>query len=137
MAVAPPPLGDRCSAGIDLVDIHRVVEMLARREEQALHKLLTPAEREFVLAQPVPARHFAARIAAKEAVYKALQSLPDARGVGWQEIEVLRSVEGRPSVKLHGLAAELDRTQGPLIIELSLSHSEMTAGAVAVVGVSR
>ena len=123
--------------GIDLVDIHRVVEMLERREEQALHKLLTPAEREFVLAQPVPARHFAARIAAKEAVYKALQSLPDARGVGWQEIEVLRSVEGRPSVKLHGLAAELDRTQGPLIIELSLSHSEMTAGAVAVVGVSR
>lgn len=123
--------------GIDLVDIHRVVEMLERREEQALHKLLTPAEREFVMAQPVPARHFAARIAAKEAVYKALQSLPDARGVGWQEIEVLRSVEGRPSVKLHGLAAELDRTQGPLIIELSLSHSEMTAGAVAVVGVAR
>ena len=123
--------------GIDLVDIHRVVEMLDRREEQALHKLLTPAEREFVLAQPVPARHFAARIAAKEAVYKALQSLPEARGVGWQEIEVLRSVEGRPSVRLHGLAAELDRTQGPLIIELSLSHSEMTAGAVAVVGVAR
>jgi holo-[acyl-carrier protein] synthase len=123
--------------GIDLVDIHRVIEMLERREEQALHKLLTPAEREFVLAQPVPARHFAARIAAKEAVYKALQSLPGARGVGWQEIEVLRSVEGRPSVKLHGLAEELDRAQGPLIIELSLSHSEMTAGAVAVVGVAR
>jgi holo-[acyl-carrier protein] synthase len=123
--------------GIDLVDIHRVIEMLERREEQALHKLLTPAEREFVLAQPVPARHFAARIAAKEAVYKALQSLPGARGVGWQEIEVLRSVEGRPSVRLHGLAEELDRSQGPLLIELSLSHSEMTAGAVAVVGVAR
>jgi holo-[acyl-carrier protein] synthase len=123
--------------GIDLVDIHRVVEMLERREEQALHKLLTPAEREFVMAQPVPARHIAARIAAKEAVYKALQSLPDARGVGWQEIEVLRSVHGRPSVKLHGVAEELDRVRGPLIIELSLSHSEMTAGAVAVVGVAR
>lgn len=123
--------------GIDLVDIHRVVEMLERREEQALTKLLTPEERTFVLAQPVPARHIAARIAAKEAVYKALQALPDARGVGWQDIEVLRSVDGRPSVKLHGIAEELDRTQGPLIIELSLSHSEMTAGAVAVVGVAR
>lgn len=123
--------------GIDLVDIHRVVQMLERREEQALHKLLTPAERAFVMAQPVPARHIAARIAAKEAVYKALQSLPDARGVGWQEIEVLRSVDGRPSVKLHGAGAELDKKRGPLIIELSLSHSEMTAGAVAVVGVAR
>jgi holo-[acyl-carrier protein] synthase len=123
--------------GIDLVDIHRVEEMLDRREEQALQKLLRPEEREFVLAQPVPARHFAARIAAKEAVYKALQSLPDARAVGWQDIEVLRSVHGRPSIKLHGFAAELDRTQGPLIIELSLSHSDMTAGAVAVVGIAR
>jgi holo-[acyl-carrier protein] synthase len=123
--------------GIDLVDIHRVEEMLARREEQALQKLLTEAERAFVLAQPVPARHVAARIAAKEAVYKALQSLPEARGVGWQDIEVLRSDHGRPSIRLHGVAAELDRTSGPLIIELSLSHSEMTAGAVAVVGVAR
>lgn len=123
--------------GIDLVDIHRVVEMLERREEQAMHKLLTEAERAFVLAQPVPARHVAARIAAKEAVYKALQSLPDARGVGWQDIEVLRSDHGRPSIRLHGVAAELDRVRGPLIIELSLSHSEMTAGAVAVVGVGR
>lgn len=120
--------------GIDLMDIARVREMLGRREEQALTKLLTPAEREFVLAQPDPARHIAARIAAKEAVYKALQSIPGARGVGWHDLEVLRSVHGRPSIQLHGLAAELDRERGPLLIELSLSHSDVTAGAVAVVG---
>jgi holo-[acyl-carrier protein] synthase len=123
--------------GIDLVDIHRVMEMLDRREEQALHKLLTAAEREFVLAQPVPARHVAARIAAKEAVYKALQALPDARAIAWHDMEVLRSEHGRPSIKLHGVAERLDRQHGPLLIELSLSHSEMTAGAVAVVGTAR
>ncbi|HEU4570326.1 MAG TPA: holo-ACP synthase [Gemmatimonadales bacterium] len=123
--------------GIDLVDIPRVAEMLARRESQALQKLLTSAERAFVLAQPVPARHVAARIAAKEAVYKALQALPDARAVGWQDIEVLRSDHGRPSIQLHGVAATLAERHGPLVIELSLSHSEMTAGAVAMVGVAR
>jgi holo-[acyl-carrier protein] synthase len=123
--------------GIDLVDIHRVMEMLERREEQALHKLLTEAEREFVLAQPVPARHVAARIAAKEAVYKALQALPDARAIAWHDMEVLRSEHGRPSIKLHGVAARLDKQHGPLLVELSLSHSEMTAGAVAVVGTMR
>lgn len=120
--------------GIDLMDIARVREMLERREEQALTKLLTDDERAFVLAQPDPARHLAARIAAKEAVYKALQALPGTRGVGWREIEVLRSVHGRPSIQLHGSAAEVDREQGPLLIELSLSHSDATAGAVAVVG---
>jgi len=35
------------------------------------------------------------------------------------------------------VAERLDQEHGPLIIELSLSHSEMTAGAVAVVGVAR
>lgn len=120
--------------GIDLMDISRVREMLARREEQALTKLLTESEREFVLAQPDPARHVAARIAAKEAVYKALQALPGTRGIGWREIEVLRSVHGRPSIRLLGAAAEVERSQGPLTIELSISHSDVTAGAVAVVG---
>lgn len=120
--------------GIDLMDISRVREMLARREEQALSKLLTDSEREFVLAQPDPARHVAARIAAKEAVYKALQAIPGTRGVGWHDIEVLRSVDGRPSVLLHGLAALVEREAGPFVVELSLSHSDVTAGAVAVVG---
>lgn len=120
--------------GIDLMDIARVRAMLERREEQAITKLLTDDERAFVMAQPDPARHLAARIAAKEAVYKAMQALPGTRGVGWHDLEVLRSVDGRPSIRLLGLAARIDREQGPLVIELSLSHSDVTAGAVAVVG---
>ena len=120
--------------GIDLMDIARVRAMLDRREEQALTKLLTEDERVFVMAQPDPARHLAARIAAKEAVYKALQALPGTRGVGWHDLEVLRSVDGRPSIRLLGAAAAVDREQGPLVVELSLSHSDVTAGAVAVVG---
>lgn len=120
--------------GIDLMDIARVRAMLDRREEQALTKLLTEDERTFVMAQPDPARHLAARIAAKEAVYKALQALPGTRGVGWHDLEVLRSVDGRPSIRLLGAAAAVDREQGPLVVELSLSHSDVTAGAVAVVG---
>jgi holo-[acyl-carrier protein] synthase len=120
--------------GIDLMDIGRVRAMLSRREEQALTRLLTDAERSFVQGQPDPARHLAARIAAKEAVYKALQSLPGTRGVGFHDIEVLRSDHGRPSIRLHGTAAKVEAEQGPLVIELSLSHSDLTAGAVAIVG---
>jgi holo-[acyl-carrier protein] synthase len=76
--------------------------------------------------------HIAARIAAKEAAYKALQSLPGARAVGWQQIEVERETEGRPVLRLLGPAMDLMARHGPLRFELSLSHSEATAGAVAV-----
>ena len=66
-------------------------------------------------------------------MYKALQSLPGARGVGWRDIEVTRDPEGRPAISLHGLAARLSQEAGGIRIQISLTHSESTAGAVAVV----
>ena len=46
--------------------------------------------------RPDPTGHAAARIAAKEAVYKAMQSLPGARAIGWRDIEVTRDSGGPP-----------------------------------------
>jgi holo-[acyl-carrier protein] synthase len=119
--------------GIDLVEIERADRMLSRREEQALDRLLTPRERAYVEARGYPARHFAARLAAKEAVYKALQSLPGARAIGWREIEVISGEEGRPHLELHGLALELATAAGGVQLHVSLTHTEQTAGAVAIV----
>ncbi|HET7427571.1 MAG TPA: 4'-phosphopantetheinyl transferase superfamily protein, partial [Gemmatimonadales bacterium] len=81
-----------------------------------------------------PTAHAGARIAAKEAVYKALQSLPGARAVGWREIEVTRDGDGRPAIRLHGLAAELAAGQGGLAVQVSLTHSATSAGAIAMIG---
>lgn len=118
--------------GIDLVDIARVERMLTRHGDRVVDRFLTGHERAYVLARHRPAMHIAARIAAKEAAYKALQALPGARAVSWQHLEVERETEGRPVLKLLGLAQDLVGRHGPLHIELSLSHSEATAGAVAV-----
>ena len=118
--------------GIDLVDIVRVERMMERHGVRLLTRFLTEREREYVNGRFRPAMHVAARMAAKEAAYKALQSLPNARAVSWQDLEVERAHDGRPSLRLLGLAAELFRQHGPFRIELSLSHSEHTAGAVAV-----
>jgi holo-[acyl-carrier protein] synthase len=118
--------------GIDLVDIARVERMLEQHGARMLTRFLTDSEREYVTGRFRPAMHIAARIAAKEAAYKALQSLPEARAVSWQELEVERALDGRPSLRLLGLAAHLARQYGPMSIELSLSHAEHTAGAVAV-----
>ena len=118
--------------GIDLVELDRVRSMLARREEQALRKLLTDGEREYIATRADPVPHVAARIAAKEAVYKALQTLPDCRGVSWQEIEVWRALDGRSLAILSGRAAAASAAVGGLTIHLSLTHSATSAAAVAV-----
>lgn len=117
--------------GIDLVDIARVERMLERHGDRVLSRFLTIREREYVVGRARPAMHIAARVAAKEAAYKALQALPGARAVSWHDLEVERETEGRPYLTLAGLALEL-ATQHHLTIQLSLSHSDATAGAVAV-----
>jgi holo-[acyl-carrier protein] synthase len=90
-------------------------------------------ERQYLATRPDATGHAAARIAAKEAVYKAMQALPGARGVGWREIEVSRDAEGRPAIQLHGLAARISRELGGLEIKISLTHSGLSAGAIAIV----
>ncbi len=124
---------DLIGIGIDLVDIARVERMMARHGDRVIARFLTGREREYVVLKHRPAMHIAARIAAKEAAYKALQALPGARAVSWQDMEVERETEGRPYLTFHGLARDLVRQHGPLVVHLSLSHSDATAGAVAVV----
>lgn len=120
--------------GVDLVDLDRIARLLHDKGEHALRRFFTDDERAYLATRPDPTGHAAARIAAKEAVYKALQSLPGARAVGWREIEVTRDLDGRPAIQLHGLAQQLSQQHGGLLVQVSLTHSATAAGAVAVVG---
>jgi holo-[acyl-carrier protein] synthase len=119
--------------GIDLVDLERVRSLLASKGEQAMSRFFSEHERHYLASRPDATGHAAARIAAKEAVYKAMQALPGARGVGWREIEVSRDAEGRPAIRLHGLAERISRERGGLAIKISLTHSALSAGAIALV----
>jgi holo-[acyl-carrier protein] synthase len=119
--------------GIDLVDLDRVRALLADKGEQAMIRFFTEHERQYLATRPDATGHAAARIAAKEAVYKAMQALPGARAVGWREIEVSRDEEGRPAIRLYGTAARLSRDRGGLEIKISLTHSALSAGAIAIV----
>jgi holo-[acyl-carrier protein] synthase len=119
--------------GIDLVEVSDAERMLQRWGERLLKRVLTERERAYVLRFARPAKHLAVRLAAKEAVYKAMQRVPGSREIGWRDIEVERDAEGRPSIRLNGGAAEIARAGGVLHISLSLSHTQRTAGAVALI----
>jgi holo-[acyl-carrier protein] synthase len=117
--------------GIDLVDIARVDKLLDAKGERALLRLFTSDEVAYALARPLPAQHLAARLAAKEAAFKALAGNSLARGIGWREIEVVRGEE-RPTLALHGRAADRAAELGVTSVWISLTHSATTAGAVVV-----
>lgn len=118
--------------GIDLVDLARARRMLERHGDRLVQRTLTDAERDYVMSCADPVPHFAARLAAKEAVYKALQSLPGARAVSWRDIEVVRGAAGAPAVALHGRGSRVAASAPGLTLHLSLTHSDLSAAAVAV-----
>lgn len=118
--------------GVDLVEVSRARAMLADKGAHVFERLLTPSEAEYCRSRPDPAEHVAVRLAAKEAVYKALQGSDAARGIGWRDIEVTRALDGRPDVSLSGLAAARAAELKIKRVLLSLSHTHEAAVAVAV-----
>jgi holo-[acyl-carrier protein] synthase len=110
--------------GIDLVEIDRLERALRRRPRLA-ERLFTAAEREYAAARSRPARHLAARFAAKEAVFKALGL---SGGFVLREVEVVAGAP--PSVRLSGELAARAEGRG---VQISLTHSRDFAAAVAIV----
>jgi holo-[acyl-carrier protein] synthase len=119
--------------GLDLVDIDRISRLLGRHPLRARARLFSAGERNYCDGRAEPARHFAARFAAKEAAYKALAGSEDARHIHWQDIEVVSAtVDGRPTLRLHGLAAKRAAELGVVTVHVTLTHSDRMAAAVVV-----
>jgi holo-[acyl-carrier protein] synthase len=132
MARDPARVLSAIGVGVDLVEVSRVAAIIADKGARVFERLLTRDERAYCESRPDPATHVAVRLAAKEAVYKALQGTAVARGIGWREIEITRAPDGRPDVRLMGTAAERARELGVGRVLLSLSHTHLAAVAVVV-----
>jgi holo-[acyl-carrier protein] synthase len=118
--------------GVDLVEIERVRRLIDSRGDRAMARLFTEGERAYAGYRVDPARHFAARIAAKEAAFKALAGNDLARGIGWREIEVFARPDGGPLLRLHGRAERRAAELGVTRILVSISHTDAMAVAVVV-----
>lgn len=117
--------------GIDIVETDRIADSIERFGERFLARVFTEAERAYCDRMKQPARHYAARFAAKEAVAKAFGTGIGAE-VGWNEIEILREDHGEPRVVLHGQGKETAARFGITRILISLSHADHYAAAHAL-----
>jgi holo-[acyl-carrier protein] synthase len=114
------------AVGLDLIEIGRVERALDRRPRLA-ERLFTEGELRFAHARRRPARHLAARFAAKEAALKAL----GGPAVAPREIEVEGGGDLGPRLRLHGAAATAAGARG-VRLELSLTHAREVAAAVVL-----
>jgi len=112
--------------GIDICHIERIRNALAKHGRRFPLRILTPAEDAYVRDR---AETLAGRWAAKEAVSKVLGL--GVRGVGWQDIEIVRLPTGQPTVRLHDRALRRAEQLGMERIAVSISHEREYAVAIA------
>lgn len=117
--------------GTDIVEIGRLRTTIDRQKERFLRRVFTPGEQEYCASHRDPVPHYAARFAAKEALFKAIGT-GWAKGVSWLDVEVLKEKDGPPSIRLSGEAEKHAILLGLQAVHLSVSHSVENAVAVVV-----
>jgi holo-[acyl-carrier protein] synthase len=114
-------------SGVDILEVDRVDQAILRHGDRFFERFFTPQELIDCRGQ-TPA--LAARLAAKEAVAKALGT--GIGLVGWKDIEVVAGPRREPRLELHGEARRVADAIGLRQWSISLSDTHEHAVAVAV-----
>lgn len=120
--------------GIDLVEIDELSAIVSRRGQRFLDRVFTVRELAYANAKQKPLIHLGARLAAKEAAFKALGT-GWGNGVGFHDVEIV--IEGwgtAPFLVVSGGFAERLSERGWEASKVSLTHSGHYASAVVLLG---
>lgn len=116
-------------SGVDILEVDRVDRAILRHGDRFFERFFTSQEL-IDCRGHTPA--LAARLAAKEAVAKALGT--GIGVVGWKDIEIVAGPRRQPMLELHGEARRVAEAMGlrQWTISLSDTHEHAVAVAVAV-----
>lgn len=117
--------------GIDLVDIARIEGIIKKWQRKFLGKVYSDREIEYCESNALPARHYAARFAAKEAFLKCI-GVGIAGGVSLRDIEVINNGKGTPELELKGKSRTYFRSRDVKNTHISISHTDTAAVAIVI-----
>jgi len=108
--------------GVDLAEVPRIRASIERFGARFIDRIYTPAEIAYVERKANRWERYAARFAAKEAGMKAIGT-GWMHGVRWQDFEVANLPSGKPTLRLHGVAARVAAKLGVRNVSLSITHT--------------
>jgi len=117
--------------GLDLAEVDRIRAAVERHGRRFVERIYTPAEIAYAERKANRYERYAARFAAKEAGMKAIGT-GWRRGVRWHDFEVLNLPSGRPTLRFHGVAAQVAEGLGVRNTVLSLTHTADQGIAIVI-----
>lgn len=118
----------KIKTGVDIIEIDRVKKCIEDTEGKFCERVYTKKEIEYCENKKLQKyQHYAARFAAKEAVFKAISvMLPNKYNINWNDIEILNDDNGRPYVNI------LNQDIKAEDIDISISHCKEYAVASVI-----
>jgi holo-[acyl-carrier protein] synthase len=118
--------------GVDLCEVERIEKAICSSHGgRFVERVFTAREIAYSERKANRYERYAARFAAKEAGMKALGT-GWRGGLGWRDLEVVNLPSGRPTLTLHGRAAEIAEKLRVRNIALSLTHTAEQAMAMVI-----
>ena len=119
--------------GIDLVEISRIRDLMEKHTGEAfVRRTFTDAEREEAAQRHDPAAYYAARFAAKEAVFKAVGPLTPSKAFDLRIVETLNREDGSPYVHVTPKLAPILADAGVAALHISITDEGDYAAAFVV-----
>ena len=115
--------------GVDIIEIERVKQSIEGTDGKFCERVFTEKEIEYCENRKAQKyQHYAARFAAKEAVFKAISQLLENKfDIEWKDVEILNDENGRPYVNI--LKKDINFQD----IDISISHCKTYAVANVVI----
>lgn len=116
----------KITCGTDIIEIDRIKKSIENLGNKFLNLIFTENEINYCESHKnMRFQHYAARFAAKEAIYKAFNQIEEFK---WKDVEIINDESGKPNIKiLKKINTEI------LSIDISLSHCQSIAIAVVTV----
>lgn len=117
----------KITTGTDIIEVNRIEESIEKFGDKFLKEIFTDKEIEYCNNKKNKYQHYAARFAAKEAIFKAISELLDSKyDIKWTEIEILHGKNEKPVAHILKDIEELND------LDVSLSHIKEYATATCV-----
>ena len=118
------------TCGTDIIEVERIKKAIEKLGDKFLNEVYTKNEIEYCESKNIKKyEHYAARFAAKEAIFKAISpTLNNKYDLTWLDMEIFNNEQGRPYVTLN--KQKINMT---VEIDISLSHIKDYAIANCIV----
>ena len=132
----------KVTTGIDVIEVERIKKAIEDLGDSFLNRIYTEKEIQYCEdSKAMKYQHYAARFAAKEAVFKAISEFINGREDAlWKNIEVLNNERGKPYINVDKLRENISKTVDNFELEsidVSLSHIAEFAVASVVILVEK